>query len=136
MVLEVNKRMEKVQQDDQEIVKIQKQEEKAKRIKKEKKRLNGIFKNMESEKKKVVERLIDNLAFMSVELEDLQKSIHISGCVSTYQNGENQFGTKKSPEIDVYNTTFKNFASATKQLTDMLPKSPLKEVDEDEFERY
>lgn len=138
VVLEVKKMIseQKNKVDYQDKAILEKTKEKEKRIKKEKKRLTDIFKNMEEDKRKVNVKLIDNLAFMSIELEDLQKEIHKNGCVCEYQNGENQFGTKKSPEIDVYNTTFKNFASAMKQLTDMLPKSSSKEVGLDEFEQY
>jgi len=49
--------------------------------------------------------------------------------VSTYQNGENQWGTKKSPEIEIYNAMIKNHAAIIKQLQDMLPKSDIAEND-------
>ena len=74
---------------------------------------------------------------MSVTLEDLQEEINRGGTVSTYQNGENQWGSKKSPEIEIYNAMIKNHMSIIKQLTELLPPTePKKEKKEpDEFEK-
>ena len=60
---------------------------------------------------------------MAVTLEDLRDSINENGCVSEYQNGENQHGTKKSPEVEVYNTMIKNYTTVIKTLCDLLPES-------------
>jgi hypothetical protein len=68
--------------------------------------------------------LIKNAAFMTITLEDLQAVINEHGAVSQYKNGENQFGTKKSPEVEIYNTMIKNYSSIIKQLTDLLPEIP------------
>lgn len=106
------------------------------RIKRERERLLTIFgANAEKPVKKaeiqnespemkrlyLLDRLIDNAAFMAVQLEDLQTAINRDGPVSEYQNGENQWGTKKSPEVEIYNTTVKNYTATVKLLCDMLP---------------
>ena len=44
--------------------------------------------------------------------------------VSEYKNGENQWGTRKSPEVDVYNSMIKNYTSVIKQINDILPDAP------------
>ena len=72
---------------------------------------------------KLNRKLIDNIAFMSLELEKLRREIEENGVTEEYKNGENQFGRKKSAAADVYNTMFKNFLSAQKQL-DELAKEP------------
>ena len=82
--------------------------EKNRRIKTEIAKLKSIFKAIEKDKIKLVEKLINNAAFMAVTLELLQEDININGCISDYQNGANQWGTKKSPEIEIYNTMIKN----------------------------
>ena len=105
------------------------EKEKLKRIKHEKNKLNRIFKNIDEKRRKTVERLIDNAAFMAATLEDLQEDINQNGVISEYQNGENQWGTKKSPEVEVYNTMLKNYTSVIKQLTDLLPPEEGKEDD-------
>lgn len=97
--------------------------DKEKLIRKEKTKLNKIFKNINKDRLKVVEKLIDSASFMSVTLQDLEKEINKNGTVSEYKNGENQYGTKKSPEVEVYNTIVKNYTSIIKQLLDQLPQS-------------
>jgi hypothetical protein len=70
-----------------------------------------------------------------VTLLDLQETINREGAVSKYQNGENQWGTKKSPEVEIYNTMIKNHMTIIKQLTDLLPKQAAK-IDEDGFDGF
>ena len=106
---------------------------KEQRIKKEFNRIKRIFKNIPKTKMDTVLSLIRNAAFMTITLEDLQETINREGAVSEYKNGENQFGTKKSPEVEIYNTMVKNLASIIKQLTDLLPPGtppPPKELDQ------
>ena len=93
-------------------------------IKREIKRLNKIFANLTQDAAQVAEKLIENAAFMTVSLSELQRIINEKGYTEEYQNGENQFGTKKSSEVDIYNTMIKNFNTTMKQLIDMLPDSP------------
>jgi len=106
------------------------EEEKNKLVKKEITRLKRIFKDLEKDKLDTAVSLIKNAAFMSVTLEDLQQTINREGTVSEYQNGENQWGTKKSPEVEIYNTMIKNHMTIIKQLTDLLPKSEPKPEDD------
>lgn len=91
------------------------------RIKKAKSVLLRQFSKLDTKRKKTVESLIENAAFMIVTLEDLQESINLNGVISEYQNGQNQWGTKKSPEVEIYNTMIKNHMQVMKQLTDLLP---------------
>jgi len=112
------------------------QEEKQKLVKKEISRLKKIFKDLGKEKWDTVFSLIKNAAFMTVTLEDLQETINREGAVSEYQNGENQWGTKKSPEVEIYNTMIKNHMTIIKQLTDLLPKAPAKQDTDDGFDSF
>ena len=82
-------------------------EQKEKLIKAEIARLAKIFKQLSKDRLAAVKSLIEEAAFMSVTLLDLRKTINRDGVVSVYQNGENQWGTKKSPEIEVYNAMIK-----------------------------
>lgn len=95
--------------------------DKDKRIKAEIKRLNSLYSNVDKNKLKTVKSIIENVAFMTVTLEDLQSSINAEGVITKYQNGANQWGTKKSPEVEIYNTMIKNHANLIKQLTDLSP---------------
>jgi len=105
------------------------------RIEKEKRRLSGIFTKIDPKSKKAIQSLIDNAAFMAITLQDLQESMNNDGVISKYQNGANQWGTKKSPEVEVYNTMVKNHAAIIKQLTELLPKPEPTKLD-DGFEKF
>ena len=93
------------------------------KIKKEMAKLRRLFKDMDKDTMNTVSSLIRNAAFMVVTLDDLQETINLEGVMSKYQNGENQWGTKKSPEVEIYNTMIKNHMAIIKQLSDLLPKA-------------
>lgn len=99
---------------------------KEEKTKKEKTRLRGIFKELDENKKKLVTPLIEKAAFMSVELDILQEQIEQEGWTSEYKNGENQYGTKKSPEAETYIALSKNYAAVIKQLTELVPAAARK----------
>ena len=115
--------------DDEEVQNMTK-EEKEKRITAEIKRLTKMFKKMHKDTKSVVKNLIVNAGFMAITLEDLQNHITTNGVTDKYQNGENQWGTKKSPEVEIYNTMVKNHTQIMKQLADLLPKQVPEEKDD------
>jgi len=105
------------------------------KIDEEVKRLNKVFDNVPKETKSSIQSLIHNAAFMSVILDEIQNHITINGVVSEYQNGANQWGTKKSPEVEIYNTMIKNYTNVVKQLTDIIQRVGLDEENDgfDEF---
>jgi hypothetical protein len=106
------------------------------KIKKEFNRLKRLFKNIPKDKMNTALSLIRNAAFMTITLDDLQESINANGVISEYQNGENQWGTKKSPEVEIYNTMIKNHMAAIKQLVDLLPEEEKKKVEDDGFDDF
>lgn len=87
-------------------------------------RLSKLLSDVDGKSKKIISSLINNAAFMAVTLDELQETMNENGVVSEYQNGENQWGTKKSPEVEIYNTMIKNHSAIMKQLTDLRPKTP------------
>lgn len=108
------------------------------RVKKETNRLRRLLKEIPPDRLNAVASLIRNAAFMTVTLEDLQTKINEDGAVAEYQNGENQWGTKKSPEVEIYNTMVKNHAAIMKQLTDLIPATgplPQKPAEPDPYEK-
>lgn len=100
------------------------------RISNEVERLTDLLSELGEGTLNGVKSLIANAAFMSITLEDLQIEINENGVVSEYKNGENQYGTKKSPEVEIYNTMIKNHMAAIKQLTDLIPKGNPNSADE------
>lgn len=93
------------------------------RIKSEKNRLNRIFKEGDPARRDMLKRLIENAAFMSVSLEELQEIINEKGYTEEYQNGANQSGVKKCSEVEIYNTMIKNFTATVKLMAELLPES-------------
>ena len=110
-------------------------QEKDKMIKKEFSKLKRIYKDIEKDKNDNVLTLIQNAAFMSVTLTDLQETINREGVISEYKNGENQFGTKKSPEVEIYTSMIEKYMKAIKQLSDLLPKQEQK-IKSDGFNEF
>lgn len=97
--------------------------EKTKRIKKEESRLKRLFKEIDDSKKKLVFSTIADVAFMAITMEDLRDKIIRDGTTSTYKNGENQFGTKQSPDAQLYLQMSQKHTQAMKILLDCLPKT-------------
>lgn len=93
-------------------------------IRRERTKLRRLFKDMGKDRLSAAEKLIDQAAFMAVTLADLADQINANGCTSEYQNGENQWGTKKSPEVEVHTSMMQRYLSTIKQLTDLLPEPP------------
>ena len=100
-------------------------------MEKEKQKMNKIFAKIDKNKKTIVEKLIDNVAFMSITLDELKEDIKIYGVKETYMNGSNQFGFKESIESKTYNAMLKNYMNAIKQLIDLLPDEEKKNAGED-----
>lgn len=98
-------------------------------IKKELNRLKRIFKNIDEDKKKIVQGLFENAAFLSTQMKLMMSRINEDGVTIKYQNGENQWGYKKSPDVDTYNSFIKQYTTIIKQLTDLLPKDNVIEID-------
>lgn len=105
------------------------------KIKKEQKRLQELFKNLDTNKKKGVEKLIEDAAFMAVTLEETRHIISRDGIVETYQNGANQTGVKKSSAVEVYDKMVNTYSRVVKQLIDLIPERVVidkKEEDDDD----
>lgn len=106
--------------------------EKQKRIKKEIGRLRRLFKEIDENKKKLVDSTIADVAFLTVTMQDLRDQIVRNGTTVEYKNGENQWGTKQSPDAQLYLQMSQKQTQAMKILVDCLPKTPGKQVIKDD----
>ena len=97
--------------------------EKQNRIKKEAARLKRLFSKIDPEKKKLVFTTIDDVAFMTITMQDLRETIIREGTTATYKNGENQYGTKQSPDAQLYLQMSQKQTQAMKILVNCLPKT-------------
>lgn len=102
------------------------------RIKDELNRLDELFCRLPANKYALVVPLLENMAFMKVELEDLRMVIAATGATETYQNGANQRGQKASAELQAYTALIKQYNAVSERLEKMLPaevvKSKLQEL--------
>jgi hypothetical protein len=111
--------------------------EKVDRIKKETSRLKKLFKNIDENKKKLVFTTIDDIAFMTITMQDLRESIIREGTTSDYKNGENQYGKKQSPDAQLYLQLSQKQTQAMKILIDCLPKTKeTVKVEDDGFDEF
>lgn len=85
-----------------------------------KKNLNSLYKDIPENKQKLARSLIDNVAWMIIQLGELRSQIDQYGLVYDYQNGRQQCRAE-SPYSKAYNSMFPKFLNAIKQLNDMLP---------------
>lgn len=108
-----------------EFVQIYSDKQRKRRITDEKKRLVEIFQNIETNKGKTVEKLIDDAAFMAVTLDETRQIIARDGIIEQYQNGENQKGIKKSSAVEVYDKMVNTYSRVVKQLCELLPEREL-----------
>lgn len=111
--------------------------EKTKRIKKEVSRLKKLFKDIDENKKKLVFSTIEDVAFMTITMQDLRENIIREGTTVEYKNGANQYGTKQSPDAQLYLQLSQKQTQAMKILVDCLPKTEkIKKVPEDDFDDF
>ncbi len=95
---------------------------------KEVRRLKKLFENVGPERKQMAQGLIEDAAFMHVQLAELRSRIEADGWSDVYQNGNNQFGKKTSPEADSYLKLQKLYQSTCSQLLKLLPEESQKDA--------
>lgn len=106
-------------------------EERKERVAREEQRLKGIYKSAKIEELNLAETAIKNVAFISVQLEDLQEEIYKNGVIETYKNGEHQYGKKLSSALQSYNNLMKTFNTTMKLLLkDFFANLTVEEKDE------
>ncbi len=110
--------------------------EKEKEIKKEKARLKRQFSKIDKAKKNLVDTTIEDVAFMTVVMRELRDKIVRDGTTATYKNGANQYGTKQSPDAQLYLQMSQKQTAAMKILIDCLPKMEKPKQEEDGFDTF
>ena len=106
-------------------------QKKRKKIKSLKNKFKKLFKELDKSTFSLVENLINELAFMSVTLEENRQHIEEYGVKEVYMNGKGQFGYKESVESKNYNAMIKNYTNVVKQIIDFLPKTEKKNAGEE-----
>ena len=70
-------------------------QEKNAKIEKEIRRLRRLFSKIDKNKKNLVYTTIDDIAFMTVTMQELREKIIREGTSIEYKNGENQWGKSR-----------------------------------------
>ncbi len=110
--------------------------EKEAAIKKEERRLKRLFAKIDDSKKKLVFSTIADVAFLTVIMQKLREKILKEGTTCEYKNGENQYGTKQSPDAQLYLQMSQKQTAAMKILMDCLPKTERPEPKDDGFNDF
>ena len=107
-----------------------------KRIDKEVRRLKRLFSKIDENKKKLVFGTIEDVAFLAIKMQDLRDEIIRTGTTVQYKNGENQYGTKQSPDAQLYLQMSQKQTQAMKILVDCLPKAEKPMQADDGFDDF
>ena len=76
---------------------------------------------LDNDHKTLCGRLLNELMFMQLTLDDLKKEIQKNGVVVKMCQGKYDI-ERSNPALNQYNTMIKNFSSCIKQLNELLPK--------------
>jgi len=106
---------------------------KEQRVDKEYRRIKSVLRDLDANKKKTVDSLMRNAAFMSICLVELQEEINENGFTEEYKNGKEQWGTKQSEAVKTHIAMTRNHAAIMKILADLTPaartkKTPLQKL--------
>lgn len=110
--------------------------EKKKRIDKEVRRLKRLFSKIDENKKKLVFATIEDVAFLTITMQDLREQIIRDGTTVEYKNGENQYGVKQSPDAQLYLQMSQKQTQAMKILVECLPKTEKQIQENDGFDDF
>jgi len=106
-------------------------QEKEKRIKKEIKKLNKLFENIASNKKSLIENLINQSAWLSVTIAELEESINEDGLLEVFEQGIQKFQRENSNTKTIISLQ-KNYLAIIKQLNELLPE----ETEQDDVDTF
>lgn len=109
---------------------------KAERITREERRLKRNYKDIQKDKSAVVEGLIRRAAFMRATLEDMELDLDAGGFVEMFAQGDQEPYERERPVARQYQQMNKNYQSIIKQLSDLLPKEPPKQKEDDGFDSF
>ncbi len=111
--------------------------EKQNEINKEVRRLKRLFKDIDDNKKKLVYTTIEDIAFLTITMKELRENIVREGTTVEYKNGANQYGTKQSPDAQLYLQMSQKQTQAMKILIDCMPKrEKVSKETEDDFDDF
>lgn len=91
-------------------------------LKKIRTQLNRIVKLVPNDKKPMAKNIAEELAFMTITLNQLKEHVSEHGAVDLFKNGKQEIW-RESPALKAYNTTIQRYSLLSKQLMDLVPES-------------
>ncbi|HFL3159133.1 TPA: hypothetical protein ACG3JU_003533 [Clostridioides difficile] len=110
---------------------IYEQLEKEKKIKQEVSRLKKNYKDLEKEKVKILDGLVNEAAFLKISLEETREILTKEGLTEIFKQGKQEFERERL-QVKIYLNFMKLYSSVMKQLIDIIP-SEIKQEEEDEL---
>ncbi|HBF5768650.1 TPA: hypothetical protein KOS82_003558 [Clostridioides difficile] len=110
---------------------IYEQLEKEKKIKQEVSRLKKNYKDLEKEKVKNLDGLINEAAFLKISLEGTREILTKEGLTEIFKQGKQEFERERL-QVKIYLNFMKLYSSVMKQLIDIIP-SDKKQEEEDKL---
>ena len=100
-----------------------KKEYNIKRSGKEKNRLKRILRDsgVSDQKKKLLEPVIENVAWMKIQLDDSRDIIRDGSIVVEYDNGGGQKGIRENPYFKGYENLWRSYMAGMTKILDALP---------------
>ena len=84
-------------------------------------KLRGLFTDISDEKRRVADRLIERVAFMTITLKILEDDIKDKGPTYLFENGKQKMFVE-NPSQKSYNTMINRYTASCKELFNILPK--------------
>ncbi|HBF8847502.1 TPA: hypothetical protein OLY45_003722 [Clostridioides difficile] len=110
---------------------IYEQLEKEKKIKQEVSRLKKNYRDLEKEKVKILDGLVNEAAFLKISLEETREILTKEGLTEIFKQGKQEFERERL-QVKIYLNFMKLYSSVMKQLIDIIP-SEIKQEEEDEL---
>lgn len=104
------------------------QEERKNKLKKNVSAIKKSLNSVDKEVLKLNEQLIEETAMYATTLKEINEIITRDGVVDFYQNGENQWGTKKSVAAELKPKYTSTYQSLIRQLSELLPTESEKDA--------
>ncbi|EJA6394243.1 hypothetical protein [Clostridioides difficile] len=110
---------------------IYEQLEKEKKIKQEVSRLKKNYKDLEKEKNKILDGLVNEAAFLKISLEETREILIREGLTEIFKQGKQEFERERL-QVKIYLNFMKLYTSVMRQLIDIIP-SDIKQEEEDKL---
>lgn len=97
-------------------------------------RLRDIFRCVGEERFKVIEPMLEDLAFQRTKLADAREQFANTPLVLAYDNGGGQRGIRENPAIKAYNQLFRTYSDCIMSVVKLLPEQEQAKVSDEDSE--